>query len=145
MTDDLSLQQRKIFVGGLPHNLAIDIFRTYFEQFGKLDDCLILQDKRTNKPRGFGFVTYNSVEVADKVMELKDKHIIQGKWVECKRAVALEQLKLAAPVQKKLTSEDNSANSKPIVQANPQVQRNQSKSKSPVNFNRQFDVNHMTF
>jgi RNA recognition motif-containing protein len=90
MSDELSLQLRKIFVGGLPHNLPLDIFRNYFDQFGKLDDCLILQDKRTNKPRGFGFVTYNTVEEADRVMELKDKHVIHGKWVECKRAVALE-------------------------------------------------------
>ena len=40
-------QYRKIFVGGLPHNLALYEFRNYFEKFGNLVDCVILKDKRT--------------------------------------------------------------------------------------------------
>jgi len=38
---------RKIFVGGLPHNLAECEFRAYFSKFGELEDCVILKDKRT--------------------------------------------------------------------------------------------------
>ena len=51
-------QYRKIFVGGLPHNLSDDEFRQYFSSYGDIEDCAILKDKRTGKPRGFGFVTY---------------------------------------------------------------------------------------
>jgi RNA recognition motif-containing protein len=78
---------RKIFVGGLPHNLSDEEFRVYFAQFGTIDDCAILKDKRTGKPRGFGFVTYHDLPTLDVVMEKKDTHFIQGKWVDCKRAV----------------------------------------------------------
>ena len=60
-------QYRKIFVGGLPHNLALSEFRNYFEQFGILEDCVILKDKRTQKPRGFGFVTYSSLKSVQQV------------------------------------------------------------------------------
>ena len=35
-------QARKVFVGGLPHNLAVEDFRKYFAQFGDLEDCVIL-------------------------------------------------------------------------------------------------------
>ena len=84
---------RKVFVGGLPHNLALEEFRAYFSQFGDLDDCVILQDKRTQKPRGFGFVTYTDIRCLDKVMEMRDQHQIQGKWVDCKRAVPVSQMK----------------------------------------------------
>lgn len=65
-------QYRKIFVGGLPHNLALHQFREYFEQFGYLEDCVILKDKRTNKPRGFGFITYNDINCVTKVMLMRD-------------------------------------------------------------------------
>ena len=40
-------QYRKIFVGGLPHNLALSEFKGYFSQYGTLEDCVILKDKRT--------------------------------------------------------------------------------------------------
>lgn len=59
---------RKIFVGGLPHNLAETEFRQYFSQFGMLEDCVILKDKRTHKPRGFGFVTYSDINCVSVVM-----------------------------------------------------------------------------
>jgi len=69
-------QYRKIFVGGLPHNLALADFRGYFVQFGELEDCVILKDKRTNKPRGFGFVTYTLITSVTTVMAMKNKHVI---------------------------------------------------------------------
>merc|ERR1719469_214146 len=66
----VDLQLRKIFVGGLPHNLALHIFRNYFIKFGEIDDIVILQDKRTMKPRGFGFVTFRKIESANQVLKL---------------------------------------------------------------------------
>jgi RNA recognition motif-containing protein len=80
-------QFRKIFVGGLPHNLQDEEFKDFFIKFGDIEDCAILRDKRTGKPRGFGFVTYRDIETLEHVMEIKDSHTIQGKWVDCKRAV----------------------------------------------------------
>lgn len=54
-------QYKKIFVGGLPHNLEEEHFRQYFLRFGEMDDCVIMRDKRTQKPRGFGFITYRDI------------------------------------------------------------------------------------
>lgn len=45
--DFSDVQYRKIFVGGLPHNLALKEFREYFDKYGVLEDCVILKDKRT--------------------------------------------------------------------------------------------------
>jgi len=33
---------RKVFVGGLPHNLELDQFRSYFIKYGPIDDIVIL-------------------------------------------------------------------------------------------------------
>ena len=35
-------QLRKIFVGGLPHDVKLEVFRGYFEKFGAIEDIVIL-------------------------------------------------------------------------------------------------------
>lgn len=90
---DPDLQYRKIFVGGLPHNLAMYHFRSYFAQYGQIEDSVILKDKRTNKPRGFGFITFKDKKSVIEVMKNVDRHTIQGKWVDCKCAIPEAQIK----------------------------------------------------
>ena len=41
------MQTQKIFVGGLPHNLKEDEFKDFFEQFGEINDCVIMIDRDT--------------------------------------------------------------------------------------------------
>ena len=91
--DFSEVQYRKIFVGGLPHNLALKEFREYFDKYGVLEDCVILKDKRTQKPRGFGFVTYTNIQSVHRIMKDRQNHYIQGKWVDCKSAVPISEMK----------------------------------------------------
>lgn len=86
-------QMRKIFVGGLPHDVKIEVFRGYFETFGDIEDIVILQDKRTQKPRGFGFVTFARIVSVDSVMKNLDCHYIEDKWVDVKSAFSVEKMK----------------------------------------------------
>jgi len=88
--DQIDAQLRKVFVGGLPHNLQLNSFRSYFSKFGSIEDCVILADKRTNKPRGFGFVAYHDILSVNLVLKLKSKHVIQNKLVDVKTAVPIE-------------------------------------------------------
>lgn len=46
-----------------------------------------MQDRNTSRSRGFGFVTYINEESIEKLMADKEKLIIHGKWIDCKRAV----------------------------------------------------------
>ena len=50
---------------------------------------------RDLKPRGFGFVTFKDQEAISRVFE-DSQHVVDGKVVECKRAVPKEQKKGAA-------------------------------------------------
>lgn len=70
--DVIPAQMRKIFVGGLPHNLDLSTFQSYFIQFGEMEDSVIMADKRTNRPRGFGFVTFKSASSVNAVLTIKN-------------------------------------------------------------------------
>mmetsp|Transcript_99946 Transcript_99946/g.288583 ORF Transcript_99946/g.288583 Transcript_99946/m.288583 type:complete len:132 (-) Transcript_99946:57-452(-) len=51
-----------------------------------------MKDRATGKPRGFGFVRYDSTEPVEQVMAEYETHEFDGKWVEVKKAVPQDQM-----------------------------------------------------
>jgi RNA-binding protein Musashi len=47
-------------------------------------DSIVMYDKKTSRSRGFGFVTFETEEGVQAV--INTEHEIMGKWVEIKRA-----------------------------------------------------------
>ncbi|KMT19069.1 hypothetical protein BVRB_1g014680 [Beta vulgaris subsp. vulgaris] len=90
--NDQYLRAKKIFVGGLSANLTEEEFKNYFEKFGRITDVVVMHDNNTNRPRGFGFITFDSEEVVEKLMQ-KSHHELGGKRVEVKRAVPRDATK----------------------------------------------------
>lgn len=56
-----------------------DTFVKYFEKYGEIIDSVIMKDRQTGRPRGFGFITYADPSVVDQVME--ETHVINDKQV----------------------------------------------------------------
>ncbi|KAK4478225.1 hypothetical protein RD792_017508 [Penstemon davidsonii] len=77
---------KKIFVGGLPPTVSEDGFRQYFEAYGVVTDVVIMYDQQTNRPRGFGFISFDSEDAVERVLH-KTFHDLNGKQVEVKRAL----------------------------------------------------------
>ncbi|KAM7278976.1 hypothetical protein ACFE04_006110 [Oxalis oulophora] len=75
----------KIFIGGLAKDTTYATFNKHFGKYGEITDCVIMKDRNTGQPRGFGFITYADPVVVDKVIE--DTHVINGKQVEIKRTI----------------------------------------------------------
>ncbi|KAI8793616.1 heterogeneous nuclear ribonucleoprotein 27C [Biomphalaria glabrata] len=75
----------KIFVGGLPNDATSDGLKSYFSRFGEVVDVVIMYDEEKTRPRGFGFLTFDTEEAVEAAVK---EHFVDynGKKVECKRA-----------------------------------------------------------
>lgn len=75
----------KIFVGGVSQEASEEDFESFFAQFGRVVDATLMMDKDTGRPRGFGFVTFDSDAAVEKCLEYQPLEIL-GKQIEVKRA-----------------------------------------------------------
>ena len=72
----------KIFVGGLPTSISAEELRSYFEQYGPIDDlCLPMENKAKKINRGHAFINYVYPLSARLVVEQYQNHAIRAKWV----------------------------------------------------------------
>jgi cold-inducible RNA-binding protein len=56
---------KRLYVGNLPFSANQDEVRAEFSKFGNVEDCKLITDRETGKPRGFGFVTFTNPQEAD--------------------------------------------------------------------------------
>lgn len=66
-----SKQANKVFIGGLSWETTDQKLRSYFENYGSVLEAFVSYDRNTGRPRGFGFVVFESSDVADKVVSTK--------------------------------------------------------------------------
>ncbi|XP_036987506.1 heterogeneous nuclear ribonucleoprotein D0 isoform X4 [Artibeus jamaicensis] len=80
---------KKIFVGGLSPDTPEEKIREYFGGFGEVESIELPMDK-TNKRRGFCFITFKEEEPVKKIMEKKYHNVGLSKC-EIKVAMSKEQ------------------------------------------------------
>ena len=72
-------QLPKLFIGGLSFETTDESLRSHFEQWGTLTDCVVM-DPNTKRSRGFGFVTYATVEEVDAAMNARPHKVDEELW-----------------------------------------------------------------
>jgi len=72
-------QNNKIFVGNLPWEMRDDKLREVFSQFGEITDAVVIVDRRTNRSKGFGFVTFATPEAAQAAIEAMHGQDVDGR------------------------------------------------------------------
>ncbi|XP_074306983.1 uncharacterized protein LOC141642170 isoform X2 [Silene latifolia] len=60
--------QRKLYIGGLSPETTTEILLSFFSRHGELLEGSVAYDKDTNSCRGFGFVTYKTLEATKKAL-----------------------------------------------------------------------------
>ncbi|CAG8561699.1 2806_t:CDS:2 [Ambispora leptoticha] len=75
----------KLFVGGLSWGTDDRSLRNKFEEYGQVEDAVVIRDRDTGRSRGFGFVTYsNNDEAETAISNLNDAEFdgrtIKGKY-----------------------------------------------------------------
>lgn len=73
--------QGKLFVGGISWETDEDKLREHFSNYGEVSQAIVMRDKLTGRPRGFGFVIFSDPSVLDRV--LQEKHNIDTREVYC--------------------------------------------------------------
>lgn len=71
-------------MGGVSQEASEQDFKEYFMQFGRVVDATLMMDKDTGRPRGFGFVTFDSEAAVE--LCLDTPLAIHGKPIEVKKA-----------------------------------------------------------
>jgi RNA recognition motif-containing protein len=58
----------KLFVGNLPFSVTENDLQDAFAAHGTVVEAMLMMDRTTGRPRGFGFVTMNTPEEAQKAI-----------------------------------------------------------------------------
>ncbi|RYP32915.1 hypothetical protein DL768_011120 [Monosporascus sp. mg162] len=59
----------KLFIGGLSWSTDDNALRQKFEEFGQVEEALVVKDRNTGRSRGFGFVRFAQESEADAAMQ----------------------------------------------------------------------------
>ncbi|KAL0320858.1 UNVERIFIED_CONTAM: Heterogeneous nuclear ribonucleoprotein 1 [Sesamum radiatum] len=81
----METDQGKLFIGGISWDTNEERLKEYFGAYGEVVEAVIMRDRTTGRARGFGFVVFADPAVAERVV--KEKHMIDGRTVEAKKAV----------------------------------------------------------
>lgn len=89
----------KIFIGGVPITCSEEQFKNHFEAFGPISKVEL------HALRGFGYITYESVESVDACLEKYEDHYLSKKWVEVKRSIPRDLIDAYEREQRRLHAE----------------------------------------
>uniref|UniRef100_A0A8C4UV44 Heterogeneous nuclear ribonucleoprotein A/B n=1 Tax=Falco tinnunculus TaxID=100819 RepID=A0A8C4UV44_FALTI len=81
---------KKIFVGGLNPEATEEKIREYFGEFGEIEAIELPMDPKTNKRRGFVFITFKEEDPVKKVLE-KKFHNVSGSKVKAVQIMGRHQ------------------------------------------------------
>ena len=74
-------QNNKLFVGNLDFSVTSEELRQAFEQFGTIVDAVVLTDKFSGRSRGFGFVTFETAEMAEAAKNAMNETELKGRKI----------------------------------------------------------------
>ncbi|CAN6559637.1 unnamed protein product [Malus baccata var. baccata] len=71
----------QLFVSRLSSFTSSEQLRKLFSPFGNVTEARLIMDRRTDRPKGFGFVTYQSDDEAQKALKAMDGRMVDGRLI----------------------------------------------------------------
>ncbi|GAA0161081.1 RNA metabolism protein [Lithospermum erythrorhizon] len=72
----------KLFVGGLAWETKSESLHRYFEQFGEIEEAVVIYDRTSGRSKGYGFVTFKDQEAARRACE-NPNPVIDSREANC--------------------------------------------------------------
>ena len=82
---------KKLFVGSLSWGTNDDALRDAFAVHGEIREAVVITDRDTGRSRGFGFVTFEDEEAADKAIAALNGTELDGRTIRVDVAQAKER------------------------------------------------------
>ncbi|EUC36684.1 hypothetical protein COCCADRAFT_23620 [Bipolaris zeicola 26-R-13] len=76
----------KLFIGGLAWHTDDQTLRSKFEEFGPVEEAVVVKDRDTGRSRGFGFVRYAQETEADAAMQAMNNEEFDGRRIRVDKA-----------------------------------------------------------
>lgn len=76
----------KLFIGGLAWATDDNSLRTKFEEFGTVEEAIVVKDRETGRSRGFGFVRYSNDDDATNAMNSMNNAEFDGRTIRVDKA-----------------------------------------------------------
>jgi len=70
---------KKLFVGNIEWGVTDEQLKELFAAHGEVEEAVIIKDKFSGRPKGFGFVTFVNDEDGDKAIEALNDHELNGR------------------------------------------------------------------
>jgi len=81
----------KLFIGGIAAREEPQQIQDYFSKFGPILCCKIKKDKKTDRGKGYGYITCEDQETFQKILN-EPLHTINNRVVECKELLKKDKL-----------------------------------------------------
>lgn len=72
---------KKLYVGNLKYGIGTADLERIFSEFGDVTDAIVITDRQTGRSKGFGFVTFESDDDAQKAIDAVNGSEIDGRPV----------------------------------------------------------------
>jgi cold-inducible RNA-binding protein len=82
---------KKLFVGSLSWGVNDDSLRDAFGVHGEISEAVVISDRDTGRSRGFGFVTFEDDDAADKAVAALNGTELVGRTMRVDVAQAKER------------------------------------------------------
>ncbi|KAK4449437.1 glycine-rich RNA-binding protein 4 [Podospora aff. communis PSN243] len=76
----------KLFIGGLAWHTEEGTLRQKFEEFGVVEEAVVVKDRDTGRSRGFGFVRYTNEDDAQKAIGAMNNVEFDGRTIRVDKA-----------------------------------------------------------